>query len=131
MASLSPALPLTLDKKDGYKMNKNIKDVIKQNFKMLVLTSPGERIMLPNFGVGLRRFLFEPMTTIQFGKIESRIQNQIEQYMPFLSLIEVKFLTQEQDPSVLLNEVSVSVRYAIPSINTIDEINLRLYNKEF
>lgn len=131
MASLSPVLPLTLDQKDGYKMNKNIKDVIKQNFKMLVLTSPGERIMLPNFGVGLRRFLFEPMSTIQFGKIESRIQNQIEQYMPFLSLIDVKFLTQEQDPSVLLNEVSVSVRYAIPSINTIDEINLRLYNKEF
>jgi phage baseplate assembly protein W len=131
MASLSPALPLTLDKKDGYKMNKNIKDVIKQNFKMLVLTSPGERIMLPNFGVGLRRFLFEPMTTIQFGKIESRIENQIEQYMPFLSLIEVKFLTQEQDPSILANEVSVSVKYAIPSINTIDEINLKLYNKQF
>ena len=36
-----------------------IKEIIKQNFKMVIMTNPGERIMIPDFGVGIRRYLFE------------------------------------------------------------------------
>ena len=45
MSSLSVALPLRYSTTDGYEMNKSIKDVLKQNLKMLVLTNPGERVM--------------------------------------------------------------------------------------
>ena len=77
MPNYSPTLPLTIDELDGYKMNKNIKDVIRQNFKMLILTSPGERIMLPDFGAGIRRFLFEPIIPTQFSKIKNRVLSVI------------------------------------------------------
>ena len=40
-------------------LTKTMMEVIKQNFKNLVLTNPGERVMLTDFGVGIRRFLFE------------------------------------------------------------------------
>ena len=57
---LSPKLPLQLDSMMGsYALNKTDKGVIKQNFKNLLLTNPGERIMDVRFGVGLSRFLFE------------------------------------------------------------------------
>ena len=59
MASLAPKLPLTLDSGDGYTSIKILKTMIKQNFKMLILTNPGERVMNPDFGVGIRQFLFE------------------------------------------------------------------------
>ena len=49
-----------ISKKDGpFKLNKTLGEVVRQNFKNLVLTSPGERIMLPDFGAGLRRLLFD------------------------------------------------------------------------
>ena len=126
MPNYSPALPLTLDKADGYKMNKSIKDVVKQNFMMLLLTAPGERIMMPNFGVGLRRFLFEPLDRQQFARVERRIMEQVSIYMPFLTIVDVQFLTEDEAPNISSNTLSVSVKYSIPSVNTIDEINLKL-----
>jgi phage baseplate assembly protein W len=54
MSSLGVKLPLARDASDGYGMIKSFKTMIRQNFKMLLLTSPGERIMEPNFGVGLK-----------------------------------------------------------------------------
>tara|TARA_R110000744_G_scaffold1529_2_gene5414 strand:+ start:371 stop:766 length:396 start_codon:yes stop_codon:yes gene_type:complete len=126
MPRYSPVLPLTLDKIDGYAMNKNIKDVVKQNFRMLLLTSPGERIMIPNFGVGLRRFLFEPLDRQQFGRVERRIIDQVDTYLPFLTISDISFLTSDESPQLGSNTLSISVKYSIPSVNTIDEINLKL-----
>ena len=59
MAGLSPKLPLVLDRTNGYALNTTYMDVVKQNFMGLVLTLPGERIMDPDFGVGIRQYLFE------------------------------------------------------------------------
>ena len=59
MSSLGVKLPLARDSSDGFGMIKNFKTMIKQNFKMLLLTNPGERVMEPDFGVGRKKFLFE------------------------------------------------------------------------
>ncbi len=59
MASLAVKLPLTPDSGDGFTMIKGLRALIKQNFKMLLLTIPSERVMEPEFGVGLKRFLFQ------------------------------------------------------------------------
>ena len=58
MPGIAPKLPLQLDEVDGYRLTKTIKETVQQNLKMIVLTSPGERIMNPDFGVGLRNYLF-------------------------------------------------------------------------
>ena len=59
MSSLAVKLPINKDSINGYQMIDNFEDLIKQNLKMLVLTAPGERVMEPNYGAGLRNFLFE------------------------------------------------------------------------
>ena len=59
MKGYSPKLPLSLDPQDGFRLTRTLKEVTSQNLKMLVLTSPGERIMEPAFGVGMYNFLFE------------------------------------------------------------------------
>ena len=66
MAGLSPKLPIQKDPVDGFALTKTFKEMVKQNFKNLMLTSPGERIMDPEFGVGLRRFLFVHLTSLVF-----------------------------------------------------------------
>ena len=61
MDGIGPALPLQRDNKFGtYSLIDDYAKEIKQNFKNLLLTSPGERMMIPDFGVGLRSYLFEP-----------------------------------------------------------------------
>ena len=86
MPSISVQLPLQIDAQDGYVMNKTMHQAVRQNLKMLVLTSPGERVMDPNFGVGLRRFLFEMADEYVYEDIRAAIQRQIEIYMPYIRI---------------------------------------------
>ena len=54
-----PQLPLNQPGDGGYSLLQNYKQMAAQNLKMIVLTSPGERVMDTSFGVGVRNFLFE------------------------------------------------------------------------
>ena len=55
---ISVVVPLQKDNEDGfYSLTKTLAQNIKQNFKNLILTSPGERVMIADFGVGIRNFL--------------------------------------------------------------------------
>jgi hypothetical protein len=50
---LSVALPLRIDPIDGaYGLNRTLTQVAAQNLRMVILTSPGERIMFPDFSWG-------------------------------------------------------------------------------
>jgi hypothetical protein len=70
---LSVALPLRIDARDGaYGLNKNLLQVAEQNLKMVILTAPGERIMFPEFGVGVRNYLFEQNNSGLIGNLVSK-----------------------------------------------------------
>ena len=116
MASYSVALPLTYDSGDGFTMLKRIRDVAKQNFKMLILTIPGERVMEPDFGVGLKRYLFENFSETVYAEIDSRIRKQVAIYMPMLIIQEIEFMSSDQDN----NYLAVSIAYQIPGIGVKD-----------
>ena len=61
------------------------KEQVKSNLINVLLTEPGERVNLPDFGVGLKNLLFE--TTIDTAKLEARIDNQVQIYIPEITLI--------------------------------------------
>ena len=48
------------------------KDQMKSNLLNVILTEPGERLFKPNFGVGLRNYLFENFDDIP--ELEDRIK---------------------------------------------------------
>jgi|TARA_R110002020_G_scaffold46110_5_gene131375 phage baseplate assembly protein W len=111
MSSIGIKLPLAYSSLDGFHMIKTIRQMAKQNFKMLILTNPGERIMEPNFGVGLSRFLFENNTK----GIKQRINDQVSTYMPAIQLVSVD-LFQNPDSNLL----NISISYKIPSVGIND-----------
>lgn len=116
----SPKFPLSFSDEGGYSLNKDIISVVKQNFKNLMLTVPGERIFDSNFGVGLKRFLFEPRNENTFSKIRNRIYSQIEEYMPFLEIKRINFAYEIEQENALF----IEVEYFIKNISTIDSISL-------
>ena len=120
MAGISPKLPLTRDKQDGYALNKTVLDSIKQNVKMLVLTSPGERVMDPSFGVGIRRYLFENANGNTYGEIRSGIINQLNKYMPFVKVLDIDFITDEANVSSG-TAVNIVLRY---TVSTLTDVNI-------
>ena len=125
MANYSPLLPLTLDPITGYKMLDNIKDVVKQNFKMLILTNPGERIMLPDFGIGMYTFLFEQDNPLLYQRIQQRIQTQTAKYLPFITVQDVQFDSMETNSEYTENRtLKETVTYYIKPLNASDVLSV-------
>ena len=123
LQGLSVSLPLTYDNEDGpYRLNKTLKQVVKQNFKNLILTSPGERVMLPTFGAGVRRLLFEPLTSETFSNVSQRISSQVTKFMSFLKIENISFITPDQDSSLSPNSVRLIIKYNIGPINDSDTL---------
>ena len=68
MAKLGVRLPITRNDINGYTMIGDFSTLIKQNLKMLILTDPGERVMIPEFGVGIKSYLFENFSEVVYKK---------------------------------------------------------------
>ena len=113
---ISVKLPLTYDKTDGpYKLTKTLVENVKQNFKHMLLTNPGERIMLPNFGVGLYRFLFEPATDNVPEEIKERLLEQKNKYLPYVTINNI-------ETKLAKNTLFLRVEYVITPLNVSDEL---------
>ncbi len=87
---LTPALPLSESGELEYKHIDNYADLIRQNFKNLILTIPGERMMDTSFGVGIQRFLFENAVS-SAPEIKEATARQLNKYMPFIKLNIIYF----------------------------------------
>jgi phage baseplate assembly protein W len=125
MEGIGVKLPLSYSNEDGpYTLTKTLGENVKQNFKNLLLTVPGERIMLPEFGAGLYRMIFEPMAGKTYQEITTRIYEQTEKYMSFIDILAVRFETSDTDSSLAANEVKVSISYNIGSLNLQDTLQI-------
>jgi phage baseplate assembly protein W len=125
---LSVALPLRIDPIDGaYGLNRTLTQVAAQNLRMVILTSPGERIMFPEFGVGIRRYLFEQNTTSTLGVIRSRIEQQVSTYLPYIRILDLSVDSPEVVGSVVETDKSrvlIRIRYSVPSANVVSDLTI-------
>ena len=120
-AGLAPILPITNSRVD---LIQNYEALIGQNLKMLILTNPGERMMDINFGVGLRRFLFEMNDPTTYEAITSRMREQISQYLPFVELQKIEFNSREDDPDLFPNFIRTTVTFKIVPLQIIGTLQL-------
>jgi len=122
MSSLSLHLPITYNSADGFTMIKSVKRMIKQNFKMLLLTSPGERVMDPSFGVGVKNYLFSMYSENVPAQLRSKIMEQVGIYLPVVSITSIDFRTSNPDT----NTLGLVITYRIPEIGARDLIELTI-----
>ena len=122
MSSFSVALPLRRSSVDGFVMNKKFTTLVRQNFKMLILTTPGERIMDPEFGVGLKTYLFQNFHEGTLAEIDANIRSQAAKYLPVVSIIGISF-----DQSMIdRNQLGIAIKFAIPNIGATDLLQITI-----
>ena len=128
--TISPRLPWSSDNQFVYAMLVTMKQTISQNLKCLMLTAPGEKIMDPRFGVGLRKYLFRNFGPEVVNEIKINIRQQITTYMPFVSVQDASVtfgdaLFQNED-SNNANKMHVSISYIVQSVGISDVLNISL-----
>tara|TARA_B100000287_G_scaffold45203_1_gene40499 strand:+ start:563 stop:964 length:402 start_codon:yes stop_codon:yes gene_type:complete len=119
MPLYGPKFPLSAGNRDTFELYDDIKQQINFYLKNLILTSPGENISDPNYGVGLRRFLFEQNVESNRQSIASAISTQISTYLPYLTVTDIQVGASSQE--IDSNTMTVKVIYSIPG-NVVQEV---------
>lgn len=112
MSSIGVAIPLLKDSADGFQMLKTIRQTVKQNLKMLILTNPGERVMDPEFGVGIRTYLFSNFSDNIQSELYDKIISQAATYIPAVTITKITFLETNPDTNSLSFQIYYSLRDA-------------------
>ena len=72
-------------------------DNVREAIRILLMTRPGERLFLDDFGAGLDRALFEPNTVMTRQGLKARIAQTLQQWEQRISLDSVEVEADPQD----------------------------------
>jgi phage baseplate assembly protein W len=82
---------------------------IREAIEIVLRTEERERLNLPSFGAGLRRFLFEPNTVATRFQIEDRVTKALQQWEPRITVQSVEAEEDPRDPQSAV----VTIRYQL------------------
>ena len=119
------------DNEDGYKVTRTLAEQVRQKLIILLMTVPGERIMNPDFGVGLSTFLFEGYSdgvNTTTSTITNVIMVQTRRYMPYISIEDIIFAEGSEDDPHLLE---LRLIYSIPVLDDVVDPETGSYTLDF
>jgi uncharacterized protein len=97
-------------------------DNIREAIRIILLTDTGERLMLSEFGAGLKRFLYEPNTIETRRLIEERITLALEQWEP---RIQLKGVRVEQDAGDAQQAIA-TIQYKLIATQQSESVSVQL-----
>ena len=101
-------------------------DDVRQAVLIILGTEPGERVMRPTFGAGLRTFVFEPITQTTMSQLERRVRDALVAWEPRIDVHEVAVGWDVSTPGLLL----VDITYRIRATNAIQNLVYPFYLQE-
>mgnify|MGYP003147855774 CR=1 FL=1 len=67
-------------------------DLIKDSVRELLLTNLGERLMLPDYGCSLQKFLFQPLDDLTFQEIKRAVSSAVSKYIVGAVLVKIRII---------------------------------------
>lgn len=87
-------------------------EAIKNSISTAFLTSPGDKILSPTYGIDLRRYLFEAIDDFTSEIIQDDIETKLPIMEPRITVTEVIVEADEDN-----NQYNISLRIDVPSLN--------------
>ena len=95
-------------------------DNIRESLRLVLMTEPGERLRLPDFGAGLGQFLFEPNDLATHALIQRRIEEALKRWEPRIRLDRVDVVADRCDPQAAM----ATITYRLVATQTLERISL-------
>jgi hypothetical protein len=83
---------------------------IRESLFILLSTIPGERVMLPNYGCDLHRFVFRTVTTTLIEEIKDVVSTAVHLWEKRIDLLACDVRQDVERPGLILIELSYLVR---------------------
>ena len=87
---------------------------IEQAIQIILLTTQGERGMLPEFGAGLRSFVFEPNSPPTHRALEAAVRRALVDWEPRIDVERIEVVPDADEPNLL----AIQIDYVVRDTNT-------------
>jgi len=92
---------------------------VDQMIRQLLLTDPGERVDLPQFGCGLRSLAFAPISDALTATVKLRVIQGLTQWLAgIVNVVGVTASAAPDDPTVAPGTLQVTVTYTLVETQT-------------
>lgn len=95
---------------------------VRESIRLILLTTPGERLMRERFGCGIREFLFEPNTVTTRELLRRRITQAIGRWEPRVRVQEVTVSADPGDPRT----ANVTIIFRLVANQAVERLDLTL-----
>jgi phage baseplate assembly protein W len=92
---------------------------IKQAIRIILETSPGERVMRPEFGCGIHRLVFTAIDSAALTRVEASVRDALTRYEARIELLEVSTDPLEAAEGKLLVNIHYRVRLTNQTANLV------------
>lgn len=80
-------------------------DKVSQSIRLILETDPGERVMRPAFGCGLRRYLMQPNSAATRALIRHDVDRALGAFEPRISVTDLR-VDPGDDPALVLIRIA-------------------------
>ncbi len=98
--------PVAPDVVRGALVHRSGAEKVRESIELILRTEPGERVMRPTFGCGLRQFLMEPNSVATRARLERVVAAALDAWEPRIAVTELTALPGD-DPAMVV----LTIRY--------------------
>ncbi|KAB8141605.1 GPW/gp25 family protein [Chloroflexia bacterium SDU3-3] len=95
---------------------------VRESIAIILRTRPGERLLRPDFGCGLDRYLYEPNNVATLRLIQEEIKQAITRWEPRVSLDDIRVATSAEDERA----VEITIVYTLIATQRRERMGLTL-----
>lgn len=120
------AFPFRIDPASGQAMQTGYASHVEQMIRQVLLTSPGERADLPEFGCGLRRLIFAPHTEALDATTQIVVRQALGQWLAGQINVRTVSVLQPEDAGYDPAQLSIRIEYQLIDTRTNHQLQLKV-----
>jgi phage baseplate assembly protein W len=120
------SFPVAVDAATGGIALAAYEEDIRQAVLIILETVQGERLMRPDFGVGLHALVFEPLNTTTMALARHKVEEALITWEPRIDLQQVQVTTD----SAIGNRLDIEIQYRVRATNTFYNLVYPFYLQE-
>jgi phage baseplate assembly protein W len=85
-------------------------DAVEEAIEIVLGTSPGERVMRPEFGCGIWELVMEANTAQLHGRVQVQVRDALVRWEPRIDVLDVRVESPPEQKNLLLIRIDYRVR---------------------
>ena len=102
-------------------------EAVKNNIRNIINTNQGERIMQPQLGINLRKYLFEQFSDEVVFSIQNDIVDTFKKWLPFVEIQDIQVNMSNSNDSIGKNTMNITIVFNITQDpNTLESVSIEI-----